>query len=143
MFWFNHYGLTTNTFSADIARTLSKRNGFSIRCCAKFVGHAWCLTVISHPERGEQISITSLNWEGGGNLKNLKRGWKYGAGAGLPKKRGLAFFLFNFLKVYNFLHLEISYHQLHKAANINWHQQSMSSAYCSWWLILFRPVNYV
>ena len=46
LLWFNHYGLTTNKFSMDIARTLSKRNRFSMGRCAKFVGHVRCPTVI-------------------------------------------------------------------------------------------------
>ena len=31
-----------------------------------------------------------------------KRGWKYGAQAGVLKRRGLALFLSNFFKVYHF-----------------------------------------
>ena len=50
-FRFNHYGLTTNKFSTNIVRTLSKRNSFSIRRCAKFVGHVRCPTIILHPGR--------------------------------------------------------------------------------------------
>ena len=37
-----------------------------------------------------------------GTLKNFKKEWKYGAGAGLFKRGGLAIFLFNFFKVYHF-----------------------------------------
>ena len=48
LFWFNHYGLIKNTFSLGIVRTLSKRNHFSIGCCAKFVRHVRCPVVISH-----------------------------------------------------------------------------------------------
>ena len=35
----------------DIVRTLSKRNCFSIKRCAKVIGHVWCRcpTVILHP----------------------------------------------------------------------------------------------
>ena len=51
LFWFNHYGLTTNKCSSSrIVRTLSKRNHFSIVHCAKFVGYVQCPTVILHPE---------------------------------------------------------------------------------------------
>ena len=50
LFRFNHYGLTTNNFSTDIVRTLSKRNHFSIVRCAKFVGNVGFPTVISHPD---------------------------------------------------------------------------------------------
>ena len=49
LFRFNHYGLTTNTFSTDIVRTLSKKNRFSIGRCDKFVGHVRRSTVISYP----------------------------------------------------------------------------------------------
>ena len=51
LFRFNHYGLTTNKFSTNIVRTLSKRNCFSVKRCAKFVGHIRCPTIISHPGR--------------------------------------------------------------------------------------------
>ena len=51
LFRFNHYGLTANKFSMDIVWTLSKRNCYSIRCCAKLVGHVRCPTVILHPTR--------------------------------------------------------------------------------------------
>ena len=50
LFRFNYYGLTKNKFSSDIAQVLSKRNRFSDRRCAKFVGHVRYPTVISHPE---------------------------------------------------------------------------------------------
>ena len=46
---FNHYGLTTNKFSTDIVRILSKINCFSIGDCATFIGHVRCPTIISHP----------------------------------------------------------------------------------------------
>ena len=49
LFRFNYYGLTTNKFSTDIVRTLSKRNRFSIELCDKFVAHVRCPTIISHP----------------------------------------------------------------------------------------------
>ena len=55
LFPFNHYGLTTNKFSSDIVRTLSKRNRVSVGRCAKFVGHVRCPTVISHPEPVRQL----------------------------------------------------------------------------------------
>ena len=55
LFRFNHYGLTTNKFSSEIVRTLSKRNQFSIGRCAKFVGHVRCPTVNSHPEGKSQL----------------------------------------------------------------------------------------
>ena len=45
------------------------------------------------------VNFDYFPWRG--NLKNQKRGWKYGAGSGLLK-RGLALFLFNFFKVYHF-----------------------------------------
>ena len=48
LFRFNHYGSTKNKFLSDIVLVLSKRNRFSIRRCAKFVGHVRCPTVISH-----------------------------------------------------------------------------------------------
>ena len=44
-----YYRLTTNKFSTDIVRTLSKRNRFFIGRCPKFVGHVRCPTIISHP----------------------------------------------------------------------------------------------
>ena len=44
------FDLTTNKFSTDIVRPLSKRNRFSIGGCAKFVGHVRCPTVTSHPD---------------------------------------------------------------------------------------------
>ena len=34
--------------------------------------------------------------------EKLKKEWKYGAGAGLFKRRGLVLFLFNFFKIYHF-----------------------------------------
>ena len=50
VFWFKHYGLTTNKYSKDNVRTLSKRNRFSIGRSATSVGHVRCSTVISHPD---------------------------------------------------------------------------------------------
>ena len=49
--------------------------------------------------------------EGGVNINYLpKRGWKYGAGAGLLKGgRGLTLLLFNFFKVYHFYILKLFY----------------------------------
>ena len=44
----------------------------------------------------------------GEDLKNKKRGWEDGAGAGVLKGGGLALFLFNFFIVFSFLHLEIT-----------------------------------
>ena len=45
----------------------------------------------------------------GKDLKNKKRGWEDGAGAGVLKGGGgLALFLFNFFIVFSFLHLEIT-----------------------------------
>ena len=38
----------------------------------------------------------------GGIWKIKKRGWKYGAGVGLLRRKGLPLFLFNFFKVYQF-----------------------------------------
>ena len=48
---------------------------------------------------GQLILITSPG--GGGDSERLKKGWKYGAGAGLLKRRGLVL-LFSFFKVYHF-----------------------------------------
>ena len=47
---------------------------------------------------------------GGEDLKNKKRGWEDGAGAGVLKGGGggLALFLFNFFIVFSFLHLEVT-----------------------------------
>ena len=42
LFWFNHYGLTTNKFSMDIVQTLGKRNCFSIRCSGKLAMSMSC-----------------------------------------------------------------------------------------------------
>ena len=39
--------------------------------------------------------------------EKIKKGWKYGAGAGLLKRRGLVL-LFVFFKVLSFLNLEIT-----------------------------------
>ena len=36
------------------------------------------------------------------DLRNFKKGWTYGAGAGLLKRGGLTLVLFNFFKVYHF-----------------------------------------
>ena len=38
----------------------------------------------------------------GGESEKLKKGWKYGGGAGLLKRERLALFLFKFFKVYHF-----------------------------------------
>ena len=46
--------------------------------------------------------VTSPVRGGGGEIsKILKRGWKYGAGAGFLKRERVALFLFNFFKVYH------------------------------------------
>ena len=45
-----------------------------------------------------------ITYPGGkGDLKNLKKGWKYGPGVGLLKRgEGLTLFLFHYFKVYHF-----------------------------------------
>ena len=54
----------------------------------------------------EEILITS---HGGGNLKNQKRGWEYGAGAGLLKRGGGGWhFSYAIFSKFIILHLEIT-----------------------------------
>ena len=50
--------------------------------------------------KGGEVNFNYLPGRGG-NLKN-KNGWKYGAGAGLLKREGLALFLFNFYIYYHY-----------------------------------------
>ena len=55
LFQYNHHSLTTNKF-LDI----KQKNCFSIKRCAKFVGHVQCPTVISHPANYELHRLTKL-----------------------------------------------------------------------------------
>ena len=55
LFRFNHHSLTANKF-LDI----KQKNCFSVKRCAKFVGHVQCPTVISHPANYELHRLTKL-----------------------------------------------------------------------------------